>query len=36
MTLRSIWASPMNLGDAKQTKLMALEEEDLKPLWEAG
>ena len=36
MTLRSIWASPMNLGDAKQTKLMALDDEDLKPLWEAG
>ena len=24
------------LGDAKQIKLMALDDEDLKPLWEAG
>ena len=24
------------LGDAKQTKLMALDDEDWKPLWEAG
>ena len=33
MPLKSIWTSRTKLGDAKQIKLMALDDEDLKPLW---